>query len=1212
MTMADFELDPVRTPHPKPEEPADRTGGGSGFDFSGILINKSADGSGSDSSPEAHPVPGEVSSLRSPAPSEETSNTEESTDFDLGEYRRYFDSEDPGTPEPSEPSYRMPPEEAAPEEEAAPSEARTPEPSKSGKKKNGLFGFLKKRSADGEARSAPAGDMPDAYDRLAGRQSISDPADYGFDASPPVPDSSSLSDAYAPEELSEAPGAYDDAVGLQDDVPASAEGEDLHDGAAVSADGDDRQEDSFFSPDDDFYAFLNDPDLFGEQPESAPVREESPGFETEPSSVPDGPDPRADASAQPDLSDYLSYEDYDNVEENPPEPVQRRRDPVRSGGSGGLFGFLKKRPPRDAAEREEVRGAHLSRPEPSDPEESEPSAAAESESASLYAFHDGARGRAEREAREMIASMQAESGAVDRRERLNPDDFQFDLDDLLSMSGDDDLALAIDSGAFSQDAVRMDPDAAEEDDVRTYPAGGSYTPDAAEPEIDPRFNLGGQDSRKTISYADNDVDLSADEDYSPSQQAGYSPSQWTPDYDDPLAERQDDEAPARKKHRFLFSRKAAQTDTADEGTQEAAEEEEETPEAPRAPEIRTLNPEYRDSPDETPTEPDDEDFDDYDDESTDESSRAYRESEFYAPPTFKEYLLSILASVWLKLRGTVRGRTAETMVDYEEDLGEEVTPAAASKYYGSFLRSYRYRLRISAAVLAMMLYISLEMPVPGMMKSLPVDAMFCFGLQGLILLLSLDVAANALSNAVRLRFGADSLVLVSCLFTGLDALIVALSPSAAQHMPLCAISSMAVVGLLLSSYLSARGLRKATRVPAIGKTFFAVTGENTLEADQITLLKSRRSVNGFVRRTEEAGPDEVLYQKLSPALFCLALLLTLIVTVAKKSYPEFIYILSAQLVLTVPFGALLSFALPFFIGSSRIFKFGAAIAGWSGLCDIGTSKNIIVTDRDLFPESAVTIENVRIFADEDAQKVISYAGSMIGTAGCCSAGCFAELMRETGAPARKIDGFEVLPGGGMKGIIDGQVVLCGSTDLMRLMNVRIPFRLTDKTTVLLAINGILYGIFSLKYEGLPQVRRALSNLVRTAHPPVFAVRDFNINPEMLHETFDLATDGYDFPSYVERFRLSEPTDDRRDERITAVLCNEGLAPLTSVAAIGRSMYVATNINLVISAVSSILGVLLVFLRFLTVGSNSVATLFLYMAVWIIPVLIASFSTGIRR
>ena len=57
---------------------------------------------------------------------------------------------------------------------------------------------------------------------------------------------------------------------------------------------------------------------------------------------------------------------------------------------------------------------------------------------------------------------------------------------------------------------------------------------------------------------------------------------------------------------------------------------------------------------------------------------------------------------------------------------------------------------------------------------------------------------------------------------------------------------------------------------------------------------------------------------------------------------------------------------------------------------------------------------------------------------------------------------------------------------------------------------------------MPQVRRALIDLVRSGRHPVFAIRDFNINPELLHNIFDIATDGYDFPPYVERFELSTP------------------------------------------------------------------------------------------
>lgn len=943
-----------------------------------------------------------------------------------------------------------------------------------------------------------------------------------------------------------------------------------------------------------------------------------------------------------DLDEYLSYDEYEQQDEAEPQPARRHNMEVfPEKKKGGLFGFLKKRGAEEKVPEAAPVNTDGQFPD-SDPavdypddagysyEGGETAYGASADRGRLYAAHSGARGRAEQEARELIASIQAESGAA-KRDRRTADEYRVELNDLLDITTEEGekihpLPQAPKEPDENEYRFNLDEAMDIDADVKQYTGKHSapaYTPDAQPPEIDSRFNLGGQSTKKTMSYGETEVDMSADEDYVPAQQTGYSPSQWTPDYDDPLTERQDTEEPPRKQHRSLFGRRRRAPEPEPEAEPEAPAQIDPEPEAEEVtdtaagPAIYAVDAAYRDDPDyvvaphsidNTDSDDDDDDFDDYDDE----SSRKYHESDLYVPPSFREYLLSILASVWLKLRGTVRGRTAETMRDFEEDLGEELSAAAASKYYGSFLRSMRYRLRVSGFVLAVLVYISLEMPVPGMMKSLPVAAAFCFGLQALIMLLALDVVTNAAMNGLRLHFGADSLAVVSCLFTGIDALIVALSKNAAQHMPLCAISSASIVGLMLASLLSARGLRKATRVPAIGKHFFAVTGENTLEKDQITLLKSLRSVRGFVHRTEEAGPDETLYAKLSPILFVLALLFSVIVMIAKKAYPEFIYILSAQLSLTVPFGAMLSFALPFFLGSSRIFKFGAAIAGWSGLCDIGASKNLIVTDRDLFPESAVSIDSVRIFADEDAQKVISYAGSMMEASGCCSAGCFGELMRETDSPSRNIDGFEVMPGGGMKGIIDGHVVLCGSTDLMRLMNVRIPFRLTDKTTVLLAIDGILYGIFSLKYEGQPQIRRALSDLMRTAHPPVFAVRDFNVNPEMLHNTFDLATDGYDFPPYVERFRLSEPSVDQKDERITAILCNEGLAPLTSVVDIGRSMYLATNINLWLNVIASILGVVLVFVRFLTTGANPLAHLFLYMLFWTLPVLLVSFFVSVKR
>jgi len=714
-------------------------------------------------------------------------------------------------------------------------------------------------------------------------------------------------------------------------------------------------------------------------------------------------------------------------------------------------------------------------------------------------------------------------------------------------------------------------------------------------EIDSRFNLSGKKPRRGMVYGGEALDLSADEEYSPTRQSGYAPTQWTPDYDDPVTNTGEVEEPQRKKHKFLFGKKKKE--------KVKTEAQAYDPYGGTAP----ADGERLEAFDDNDAEPSD-----YAEYGEYGEGKKYEEEEMYFPPSFREYVLSIFASVFLRMRGSVRGDTVGTMDDDEEDLGQELTPLKASKYYGSFIKSMKLRLRISAVLLVILCYVSLELPVIGMLKYLPLTAAFCFALQSAIMLLALDVVTNGVMNAFRLKVGADSLAVLACLMTGIDAVLVAMGGTAAIHMPLCAISSCSIVGLLLAAYMNARGLRKALRVPAIGKRFYAVTGELKLKGKELTLLKSLRSYSGFVRRIEEASPDETAFIKLGLPIVLLSLLLSVITAVVKKSYSDFIYIYSAILSAAVPFTALLAYTLPFFLGSTRIFKSGAAIAGWSGLCDIGTSRNIIVTDRDIFPESAILMESVRIFADEDAQKVISYAGSMMQASGACSAACFVELMEENDCEMKQVDGFEFLPGGGMKGVIEGHKVLCGSTELMRLMNVRIPFRLTDKTTVLLAIDGILYGIFSLHYEPLPQVRRALIELVRSSRHPVFAVRDFNINPEMLHNTFDISTDGYDFPPYTERLELSTPTDDRKTRNIAAVICNEGLGPLTSVADVGRRMYVSIRNNVLINVITAVLGMFFVFVRFMSAGSMSLGTLFVFMLVCCIPVILSSLYVNIKN
>ncbi len=580
----------------------------------------------------------------------------------------------------------------------------------------------------------------------------------------------------------------------------------------------------------------------------------------------------------------------------------------------------------------------------------------------------------------------------------------------------------------------------------------------------------------------------------------------------------------------------------------------------------------------------------------------------FFPASFKEYLTTLLTTAFYGLR-----KGAATIITAEEDdeeLGPEATPAVASRYYGRFTRSLRLRLRLCAVLLVILGWISLGLPVFGELANIRVAAWFCLAIQLAVMLLSQDVLTGGVMNAIRRRFGADSMAVLACLLTSLDAILVGTGRLTQPHMPMCFLSSLSMTGVLLSSLLSCRGLRKSLRVPAIAKRAYTVTGEMSLKERGTTILKSQRAYTGFVRRSEEAPPDETLFQKLCLPLLVLIAFLALITMVATRNVKDLIYILTVLVCAGIPFGALLCFALPFFSGSYRIFPSGAAIAGWSGLCDVGQSNNLIVTDRDLFPDGTVDIDQVRIFADARPETIISYAGSMLIAGGSCVSKPFADLMARHNCAMRQIEDFEYLPGGGMKGVIDSRVIICGSSDLMQLMNVRIPFRLVTRTSILLAVDGLLYGIFNMQYTADPKVRKALITLMGSSRHPIFAIRDFNVTPVMLRDTFDVPTDGYDFPPYVERFAISS-VKPGEDSKVAAVVCRDGLGPLSNMARIGRKMYVATRTSLYLTAIGAVFGVLLCFIRLLSAGGVSVLFLFLYMLLITVPLLFLGSSLNLE-
>lgn len=570
-------------------------------------------------------------------------------------------------------------------------------------------------------------------------------------------------------------------------------------------------------------------------------------------------------------------------------------------------------------------------------------------------------------------------------------------------------------------------------------------------------------------------------------------------------------------------------------------------------------------------------------------------------------LMARLAAVAYRIRE--HNSAVHASANTEEELGPEPDAETAAKYYGGQVKSLRFRCRAAMIVCIPLIYISLGLPVFGVLKSSPsVAALVCLMMQLTVMLIGLDVITNGFFNLVRRTPGLESLVFLNCVFSALDAVVLAITGSDAVGLPFCAVSAFSVACCLWSALNTCRSFKSTFRTLAVDKDPYTVSADSEVVKDSITVLKSKRDTAGFIHRSEEAGPADTIYAALAPYLIAASVILGLLATILSGNYANILHVFAAVTAPCAPFAALVAFAIPFRTAARKLARTGSAIAGWSGASDIGRSKHLIVTDKDLFTARNISIEDIRILDGAFPDKVISYTGSVIVASGSCLATAFTDLMQRNNCTLMPVESFTCNESGGLSALVNGEEVLVGSSAFMNLKGVHLPQQLSAKNVVFTSINGLFVASFKIKYVPVQSVQNALFALLRTKIAPIFAVRDFNITPLMLGQKFKMSTDGFDFPAYRKRYAMSaaEPSDYTQTAGIVA---RDGLGPLVSVANLGRQLYSTVRICVILALLCTVIGVVLMF-ALCAIGafdSATVGNLFVYMGLWLVPVILLNFS-----
>lgn len=487
-------------------------------------------------------------------------------------------------------------------------------------------------------------------------------------------------------------------------------------------------------------------------------------------------------------------------------------------------------------------------------------------------------------------------------------------------------------------------------------------------------------------------------------------------------------------------------------------------------------------------------------------------------------------------------------------------------------------------------------------------AVFSAAMLGLLLLqavCSYDVCLSGVIALLRFRFDQYSMLFLALCAVVADAFFAV----AEGRTPFCTVASILLLLALWGRDLLYDARRRSLRAISNMDEPVAAIREEKAWHGYDCIFRAPGDAEQFAVQLEMPDAGSRIMRVWAPVMTAVTLALSVLTSL--RTGEHFLWAWSAMLLASFPAGILIAYAKPFSALARRLYRAGAAIAGWQGARILSGEAGLIVEDADLFPPQNVTQGGMKLYGSRPAPMVIGYANAVVQTAGSGLVPLFEQMMHDQNGRRYTVDTFRRYEGGGLGATIRGDVVLMGSIAFMKLMRVRVPEGTRLKQAVYLSVNGELTAVFALNYAPAESVRAGLSAVLRAGSlVPVLATRDFMITPQFLKLRYKIPPEHIEFPIVEERARLSSQEIPRTGPQ-GALMARSSFASFAGSVVSARTLRGAAIIAMIVALAGSVLGTALMF--FLTfLGSSFSAScwnLFLYTVLWLIPGLLTALLAG---
>ena len=487
-------------------------------------------------------------------------------------------------------------------------------------------------------------------------------------------------------------------------------------------------------------------------------------------------------------------------------------------------------------------------------------------------------------------------------------------------------------------------------------------------------------------------------------------------------------------------------------------------------------------------------------------------------------------------------------------------------------------------------------------------AVFSAAMLGLLLLqavCSYDVCLSGVIALLRFRFDQYSMLFLALCAVVADAFFAV----AEGRTPFCTVAGILLLLALWGRDLLYDARRRSLRAISNMDEPVAAIREEKAWHGYDCIFRAPGDAEQFAVQLEMPDAGSRIMRVWAPVMTAVTLALSVLTSL--RTGEHFLWAWSAMLLASFPAGILIAYAKPFSALARRLYRAGAAIAGWQGARILSGEAGLIVEDADLFPPQNVTQGGMKLYGSRPAPMVIGYANAVVQTAGSGLVPLFEQMMHDQNGRRYTVDTFRRYEGGGLGATIRGDVVLMGSIAFMKLMRVRVPEGTRLKQAVYLSVNGELTAVFALNYAPAESVRAGLSAVLRAGSlVPVLATRDFMITPQFLKLRYKIPPEHIEFPIVEERARLSSQEIPRTGPQ-GALMARSSFASFAGSVVSARTLRGAAIIAMIVALAGSVLGTALMF--FLTfLGSSFSAScwnLFLSTVLWLIPGLLTALLAG---